>query len=49
MEIWDEIVVLDYVLSQGYSDDEKKDTNRLNELRVLYDRYLKLTNIQRKI
>lgn len=49
MNIWNEIVVLDYVLSQGYSEDVKKDEARLIELRFRYDRYLKLTNLQRKI
>lgn len=44
-KIWRELVTIEYVLVQGYSDDVKKDQKRLNELRFLHDRLLKINKL----
>ena len=48
MNLWRQICTLEYVLSQGYSNDVKEDTRILNELRFQYDRYLKIKKIKEK-
>lgn len=48
-KIWSEIIAIEYTLSQGYSDDVKKDENRLNHLRFLHRRNIKLIKIKSKI
>ena len=46
MSLWKKICTLEYVLSQGYSQDTYKDIKILNELRFQYDRYLKIKKIK---
>ena len=48
-KIWREIVTLEYVLTQGYSNYEVSDTRRLNDLRFLYDRLCKIKRIKDKL
>jgi len=44
-KIWRELVTIEYVLTQGYSDDIDKDTKRLNYLREIYDRNEKIEEL----
>lgn len=44
-----EICALEYILTQGYSYNSIKDTEELNHLRFLYERYLKIKKIKEKL
>jgi hypothetical protein len=48
-KIWSELVALEYILTQGYSDDFERDKSRLMELRFLRQRQLKLIRITTKL
>lgn len=49
MNLWRQICTIEYVLTQGYSDDVEKDEALLNYLRSQYEKYLKLTKIKKSI
>lgn len=46
MSIWRQLCTVEYVLTQGYSQDVKKDEALLKDLRFQYDRYLKIKKIK---
>jgi hypothetical protein len=48
-KILKELSTIEYVLTWGYSEDEKKDTKRLTDLRILRDRCLKIEKIKDKL
>lgn len=47
-KVYQDLISTEYVLVQGYSDDVKKDTERLNDLRFIYDRLLKINKLQKR-
>lgn len=44
-ELYKELITIEYVLTQGYSDNVDKDTDRLNELRLIIHRDKQINKI----
>jgi hypothetical protein len=49
MSLRKQLCAVEYVLTQGYSQDVKKDEALLQDLRFRYERYLKLTKLKNKL
>ena len=48
-KILTQLANIEYVLTWGYTDDEERDTKRLQHLRVLRERCLKIEKIKDKL